>query len=94
MENNHHPYNGGMLHVVGNLAKDSVRELPEFFLQRMEKKDIKTLRQLAVRSGVNYHTLRDAIFEGAELGMWKAIKIADTLDVSLDDLAKQLRSKS
>jgi DNA-binding transcriptional regulator YhcF (GntR family) len=80
-----------MFEVAGNLAPD--RRLPKYLAIAMENAGIPTVRQLALRASVNYHTLRDALYAGTELGVFKAQSLADALGVSLDELVRHLPRK-
>lgn len=80
--------------MVGNLAREQATgRLPAFLCKAMDKQKIGSVRQLAIVSGINYHTLRDALYEGNELGVFKAKALADALELDLNDLIKHLPRK-
>lgn len=52
-----------------------------------------SLQRLADESGIPDNTLKTYKFGHVEPGFFKIIKIADTLDISLDDLRKEEKIK-
>lgn len=81
-----------MFEMTHNLAKDSTG-LHEELQYRMKKAGAPTLRQLSLQTGVAYCTLRDCFQFGAEIGIFKAKKVADFLDVKLDEFEAYIPRK-
>ena len=64
--------------------------LAPYFAERMKAAGLATIRQWSLKSGVNYHTTRDALYEGAELGVFKALALAEAIGIGLEDLVNHL----
>lgn len=56
-------------------------------LNNLVKKRDMTIKDLAKKSGVSYSTIRDTKFR--DISFSKVCKIADALDVSLDEFRKE-----
>lgn len=72
--------------IRGQSITSGSSALHPWLLEQMSKKEIKSLRQLATCAGLTVPALHHALFNGHEMGVFKAARLAAALDVKVDEL--------